>query len=84
VSVGRRVIDNELALAAWESGDCPLTGRELEILRHIADGAEVETIATELYLSPGTVRNYLTAAVTKLDARNRMDAVRIARESDWL
>lgn len=84
VAVGRRVINSELALAAWESDDCPLATRELEILKLVADGARIGDIATQLFLSPGTVRNYLTAAVTKLDARNRMDAIRIAREADWL
>jgi two-component system, NarL family, response regulator DesR len=84
VAAGRRVIDSELALAAWESQDCPLGARELETLRLVAEGHGVEEIAAELFLSPGTVRNYLTTAVTKLDARNRVDAIRIAREADWL
>ncbi len=84
VAAGRRVIDSELALAAWESNDCPLGARELETLRLVAQGHGVEEIAAELFLSPGTVRNYLTTGVTKLDARNRIDAVRIAREADWL
>jgi two-component system, NarL family, response regulator DesR len=84
VHVGRRVINSELALAAWESADCPLAAREIETLRLIAEGLDVDEIAARLFLSPGTVRNYLTMAVTKLDARNRMDAVRIAREADWL
>ncbi len=84
VAAGRRVIDSELALAAWESQDCPLGARELETLRLVAKGLGVEEIAAELFLSPGTVRNYLTTAVTKLDARNRVDAIRIAREADWL
>jgi len=84
VFAGRRIINSELALSAWESEDCPLAARELEILRMIADGAQVGDIAAQLFLSPGTVRNYLTAAVTKLDARNRVDAIRIAREADWL
>jgi two-component system response regulator DesR len=84
VSVGRRVIDSDLALAAWESDDCPLGARELETLRLVAEGHRVDEIASRLFLSPGTVRNYLTAAVTKLDAKNRVDAIRIARDADWL
>lgn len=84
ISVGRRVVDSSLALAAWDSADCPLAARELEILRMVADGHDVSDIAATLFLSAGTVRNYLTAAVTKLNARNRVDAIRIAREADWL
>jgi two-component system response regulator DesR len=84
VVVGRRVIDSELALTAWETEDCPLTPREVEILRLAAHGRTVSDIAAELYLSAGTVRNYLAAVVTKLNARNRVDAIRIATDSDWL
>ncbi|GGU71917.1 response regulator transcription factor [Lentzea flava] len=84
VAVGRRVIDTQLALAAWDGDECPLTPRELEVLRHAADGASATEIAEVLFLSVGTVRNYLTTASAKLDARNRIDAVRIARTSGWL
>jgi two-component system response regulator DesR len=84
VAVGRRVIDSELALSAWETEDCPLTPREIEILRLAAHGRTVSDIAAELFLSAGTVRNYLAAVVTKLNARNRVDAIRIATDSDWL
>ena len=84
VSVGRRVMDSELALAAWDSTDCPLTGREIEVLRMAANGANVVDIAANLYLSAGTVRNYLTTTVSKLNARNRVDAIRIAKEVGWL
>ena len=83
VSVGRRVIDSQLALSAWDTDDCPLTPRELEVLRLASDGADALEIATTLFLSVGTVRNYLTSATAKLDARNRVDAVRIARKSGW-
>lgn len=84
VSVGRRVIDSELALAAWDTDVCPLTTREVEILRLAAAGKDVGDVAAQLFLSPGTVRNYLTTAVTKLNARNRVDAIRIASEAGWL
>ncbi|HSV68373.1 MAG TPA: response regulator transcription factor [Mycobacteriales bacterium] len=84
VAAGRRVIDPHLALSAWDSGENPLTAREVEVLRLAADGAEAVEIAARLYLSAGTVRNYLTTVVTKLNARNRVDAIRIARESGWL
>jgi two-component system response regulator DesR len=84
VAAGRRVIDSELALAAWEQSGCPLTARELDVLTAAARGHGVDDIATTLFLSPGTVRNYLTSAVTKLNARNRLDAVRIATDAGWL
>ncbi|MDH6120734.1 response regulator transcription factor [Kitasatospora sp. GAS204B] len=84
VAAGRRVIDPQLALAAWDSVENPLTGRESEVLRLAAGGAEVAEIAASLYLSAGTVRNYLTTAVTKLNARNRVDAIRIASQAGWL
>jgi two-component system response regulator DesR len=84
VSRGRRVVDSQLALAAWDQGDCPLTERELEVLRRAADGSDVPDVAAALSLSAGTVRNYLTTAVGKLNARNRVDAIRIAAEAGWL
>ncbi|WP_086837876.1 response regulator transcription factor [Amycolatopsis kentuckyensis] len=84
VAIGRRVIDSELALAAWETDDCPLTPREIEILALAAKGRTVADIASELFLSAGTVRNYLAAVVTKLNARNRVHAIRIATEAEWL
>lgn len=84
VAIGRRVIDSELALAAWETDDCPLTPREIEILSLAARGRTVADIAAELFLSAGTVRNYLAAVVTKLNARNRVHAIRIATEAEWL
>jgi two-component system response regulator DesR len=84
VSVGRRYIDSELALAAWETDDCPLTPREIEILSLAAGGRNVSDIASELFLSAGTVRNYLAAVVTKLNATNRVHAIRIATDAEWL
>ena len=84
VAAGRRVVDGNLALAAWDSGDCPLTSREVEVLRMAADGADAVEIAARLYLSAGTVRNYLTTIVSKLNARNRVDAIRLARAAGWV
>jgi two-component system, NarL family, response regulator DesR len=84
IAVGERVIDPKLAVAALEAPGNPLSPRETEILRRCAAGADPAEIAAELYLSYGTVRNYLASAVTKLGARNRMDAVRIATEAGWL
>ena len=84
VAVGRRVVDGDLALAAWDSQECPLTGREIEVLRMGAEGTNAVEIAAYLYLSTGTVRNYLTTIVNKLNARNRVDAIRIAKEAGWL
>ncbi|MFB7914190.1 DNA-binding response regulator [Streptomyces sp. NPDC056061] len=84
VGAGRRIIDPELAMAAWEIGDNPLTPREVEVLDRVAGGAEAAQIAAATNLSVGTVRNYLTTIVNKLGARNRVDALRIARENGWL
>nr|BFE81718.1 hypothetical protein GCM10020093_043190 [Planobispora longispora] len=71
-------------MAALDAPDNPLTARETEVLRLIASGAGPAQVAAELFLSHGTVRNYLASAVSKLNARNRMDAVRIATEAGWL
>lgn len=84
IAAGGRVIDSDLALAAWESVECPLTNRELEILRRAASGETVNEIAAHLFLSAGTVRNYLTTAVTKVNGRNRVDAIRIATDAGWI
>ncbi|MDN3295375.1 response regulator transcription factor [Streptomyces ficellus] len=84
VAAGRRVVDPQLALAAWDSPENPLSPRELEVLRLAARGADAAEIAGCLYLSKGTVRNYLTAIVSKLGARNRIDAIRVAEEAGWI
>lgn len=84
VAVGRRVIDPNLAVSAWDGGQNPLSAREMDVLRIAANGAEPDEIALTLHLSVGTVRNYLTNIVTKLNARNRVDAIRQAYEAGWL
>lgn len=84
VAAGLRVIDPELALMVRDGHDSPLSPREVQVLRIAAKGAEPVQIAAELHLSPGTVRNYLTAVVSKLRARNRVDAIRLAREKGWM
>ena len=84
VAGGGRVIDPELAMVALQHGPCPLTVRELDVLRLIAGGLQPPEVAQTLFLSAGTVRNYLGSAVTKLNARNRVDAIRIAAESGWI
>ncbi|WP_163510528.1 response regulator transcription factor [Fodinicola acaciae] len=84
VGAGERVFDPALAVAALETATSPLSDREREVLKRHAEGASAVEIAAALHLSYGTVRNYLAAAVTKLGARNRVDAARIAREAGWL
>ncbi len=84
VHQGERVFDAELTVAALGNGDCPLTPRELSVLEHVAQGDTVVEIAEGLHLSEGTVRNYLSSVVTKLGARNRIDALRIAQNSHWV
>jgi two-component system, NarL family, response regulator DesR len=84
VAKGERVIDPQLVLAALDDKPQPLTPRELEVLLLASQGEGSAQIAARLYLSVGTVRNYLTSVVTKLNARNRVDAIRIAREAGWL
>lgn len=84
VAAGQRVIEPELALAAWGGVDSPLTPRETEVLQLAAEGADARELAARLHLSAGTVRNYLSAAVAKLNGRNRVDAIRIARVAGWL
>ncbi|KNE82226.1 MULTISPECIES: response regulator transcription factor [Streptomyces] len=84
VAAGQRVIDPQLALSAWDSPENPLSPRETEVLRLAARGADAAEIAGCLYLTTGTVRNYLTAIVSKLNARNRVHAIRIAEEAGWI
>lgn len=84
VAAGERVLDPSLAVTAWDLADNPLTPREADVLRLAAAGADATDIAARLHLAAGTVRNYLTGIVTKLNARNRTDAVRIASEAGWI
>ena len=84
VVAGERVIDPALALAALGEGSNPLTPREGEVLAASAGGASIANIAATLHLSEGTVRNYLSEAIQKLEARNRVEAAHIAREKGWL
>lgn len=84
VAAGRRVVDSATALAALESDPSPLTERETDVLRRHADGLDPREIAAELFLSYGTVRNYLAAATDKLGAKNRIHAIKIASDRGWL
>jgi two-component system, NarL family, response regulator DesR len=81
---GQRVIDPELAAAALSEGASPLTPRERDVLAASQDGATIAEIAAALYLSEGTVRNYLSACIQKTGARNRAEALRVAEERGWL
>ncbi|MFL4903829.1 response regulator [Streptomyces sp. MMS24-I2-30] len=84
VLAGETVVDPALAAAALSAGPSPLTGRECEVLKASVDGATVADIAAKLHLSESTVRNYLSAAIGKTGTRNRMEAVREARQQGWL
>ena len=83
VHAGGRAIDPELATEAWGESD-PLTDRERQVLRHAGEGATGAEIAAKLNLSEGTIRNYLSEAISKLGASNRTEAARIARQKGWL
>ena len=84
VARGERVVDPALAAATLAGGASPLTGRERDVLVAARDGATVADIAARLFLSEGTVRNYLSAAIAKTATRNRVEAVRVAEERGWL
>lgn len=80
---GKKIIDPELAIQALDDVD-PLSDKERKSLRLAGEGKKTSEIATELFLSEGTVRNYLSDAIAKLNATNRIDAARIARQKGWL
>jgi two-component system response regulator DesR len=81
---GERVIDTALAAAALSDGSNPLTPRERDVLHAASAGATIASIAKSLFLSQGTVRNYLSSAIQKTGARNRIEAVRAAEQHGWL
>lgn len=84
VAAGERVIEPGTALAVLARPRNPLTARELEVLRLLAEGFTGVEIAATMHLAPGTVRNYLSMIIRKAGARNRIEAVRIAQEANWL
>jgi two-component system response regulator DesR len=84
VARGERVVDPALAAATLAGGSSPLTGRERDVLVAARGGATVTDIASTLFLSEGTVRNYLSSAIAKTGTRNRIEAVRVADDRGWL
>jgi two-component system response regulator DesR len=84
VSAGQRGVDSALAAAALAEGESPLSQRETDVLAAAAGHEAIAVIAAGLHLSPGTVRNHLSAAIQKLGAHNRADAAQIAQEKGWL
>lgn len=83
VHAGGRAVDPELAREAWTERD-PLSDRERQVLRLAAEGVTGAAIAARLFLSEGTVRNYLSSAISKLGTANRVEAARVARAKGWL
>ena len=81
---GERVVDPTLAAEALSEGISPLTEREREVLASSTNGATIREIAEKLYLSEGTVRNYLSTSIKKLETRNRAEAARLAERKGWL
>jgi two-component system response regulator DesR len=83
-ATGERVVDSELAAAALADGESPFTPRERQVLQASSGGTPISEVADRLHLSEGTVRNYLSQAIGKTGARNRVEAWRIARDRDWV
>ncbi|GHO57383.1 response regulator transcription factor [Ktedonobacter robiniae] len=81
---GERIVDPTLALSALSEGSNPLTERERAVLAAATEGASIAQIAAKLFLSEGTVRNYLSVAIQKLGVRNRIEAARMAEQKGWL
>ncbi|MGW1957790.1 response regulator transcription factor [Streptomyces sp. NPDC001920] len=84
IAAGRRYVDPDIAASALTEDDCPLTDRELQVLRAARTGASVVEIAAEVHLAPGTVRNYLSAAMAKLGVPTRHAAAHRAWEQGWI
>lgn len=84
VAAGKRYIDPEIAATALTAERSPLTDRELDVLRHSRSTLSVQRIAEHLHLAPGTVRNYLSSAMTKLDASSRHEAAEKAWDNGWI
>ncbi len=84
VHSGELVISPSLLAAAMRGGQNPLTEREQDVLRHVATGSTAKDISQELHMAIGTTRNHMTRILHKLGARNRVEAIRLARESGWL
>lgn len=84
LAAGKKILDPSLSFSALVNSESPLTSRESEALRAAAQGSTTAEIAVTLSLAEGTVRNYLSRAIAKTGARNRVDAIRIANESGWL
>ena len=84
ISAGERVVDPQLAAAALTAGENPLTPRERDVLREASGGSTVTAVAGALHLSEGTVRNYLSSAIGKTGAANRIEAARRADDLGWL
>jgi two-component system response regulator DesR len=84
VAAGKKALDPDLAFSTLNSAASPLTAREIDVLRLAAQGEPAMEIAGKLYLSVGTVRNYMSRVIGKTGARNRMDAIRIAEGAGWL
>ena len=84
IAAGNRYVDPDIAASALSESDCPLTARELDVLRAARTGDSIQTIADHVHLAPGTVRNYLSSAMTKLDAPSRHAAAYRAWEEGWI
>ena len=81
---GERIVDPDLAAAALSAGNNPLSARERQVLRAASSGAGVAEVSRQVYLSEGTVRNYLSSAIQKLGVRTSVEAAHIAEQNGWL